>query len=177
MKIIFILFVILPLSCFSQNWVEAVKNDRQLIEVDFSSIKRTEKSVSFWERTSYQQKDIDYYIDKQIKIVERYNYKLKREDFKNWKYTMAYSTHYCNQEKYSVSTIILYRSNGTIIYRIDTPDKEIEKVNIAPNSLMWGIHVYFCNTYKFILNNKTFNLFIEEIEEFLEKHPRAKHVE
>jgi hypothetical protein len=173
--VLVVLTVICPCFCFGQSWENVVKNDRQLLKVDFSSIQRTANTVSMWVKTIYSEKYIDYYIDKELKTAERIGYKISKKEYRGWHYTLTYETFYYGENKYSVSEIIQYRRDGSTIYRYKNED--ITKNNIAPESLASALDEYFCKTYKFKMKNKTYNLYIEEIEDFTTKNPDAKFVE
>jgi hypothetical protein len=127
-----------------------------------------------WVKTVYKKEFINYYLEKELKNAERIGYKTKKEDWNGWSYTLVYQTFYKNKNQSSISTIIQYRSSGSIILRYD--EKNITRIELAPNSLAWGMYIGFWKTYKIKYRKKVYNLYIDEVETFVEKHPDAEYI-
>lgn len=176
MRLILLVICLLPIAVFAQDWVEAVDNDRQLIEVDFSTIKRVEADIFAWTRTSYKE-NIQYYIDKKMEHFKRNGVIEDKSKWKNWDYTLTYQKYNCNENYTQIISIADYNRNGTIITRIDFPEVKREKYPIAPGSLSYAIFYILCNKFKFKVNGKIYALPIEKIENFLKEFPNAEPIE
>lgn len=175
-RILLFIFFFIPMKLSSQDWVEVVDNDRQLIEVNFSSIKRNNSKILFWSRTTYK-KDIQYYIDKQIERLRKSGTIENKDRWKNWNSTLSYQEMDCNEESETILTIIHYNKDGSIIVRVDSPKEDRKSYSIAPNSLSYALFFILCSKFTYEVNGKKYKLPIEKAERFLEVFPDAKYVE
>lgn len=176
MRLLCLIIFFLPTILSAQDWIEVVDNDRQLIEVDFSTIKRVDDDIFAWTRTSYKG-NIQYYIDKKMEHFKRNGVTEDKSKWKNWYYTLTYQKYNCNENYTQIISVADYNKDGSVISRIDFPENKREKYPIAPSSLSYAIFYTLCNKFKYKVNGKMYALPIEKIEKFLKEFPNAEPIE
>lgn len=163
---------------FSQEWVEAVKNDRQSIELDISSIKRNNNIVLFWNKTIYKnQMARDNYVDKIEKYESKSGISFNRKRYNNFDFTVALQRIDCESNKTTLVLIIDYNKDGSVINREDIKEENQFWSPIVPNTLTSGLAEILCTTFTYEANNKYFQLKIEQLEEFIKRNPLAQFKE
>lgn len=170
----FMIALIAITSANAQNWIETVNNQRQTVYVDADNIHRyADGSITFWTNTQYKKEYLQYY---RAKSVKRFS-SVKGVDASKWEalsYTIAKCVMDKNKKTMCVISIADYRSDGSVIGRVDNSKKTLEAVPITPGSLMHGVYESLFDTYLVRYNDSDHVLSFEEYAKALKSHPDAE---
>jgi len=164
--------------CFPQGtvkWEEMARNDRQVVEIDFSSIKRTDDGFFVWMRSTYL--DTDYYITDMVndlKSTGKLSTFTERETWQNWTHSVSYCDFH--DETMTPLGVTHYNDDGTVIVKIDFPVDKRTTTLIPPDSLLAQTYLLLNSTFVYDVNNKKYTMRIEDIDMFTELNPTAEYV-
>lgn len=143
----YVLYIFMILSLFfvapasAANFVEVIRDDKNLVYIDLASVQDKQYYYTVWEKWIPRTIEIKHIIQKALE-QSRHNIKISADDFSHQLILCAYHK---TEPKYETLAIYYYDKNGNTILRESLPFDPYQWSDIPPNTYAEYLHKWIIN--------------------------------